>query len=73
MKIFTIFLLIAALVLFSSPDVFSQKKLSANAETGSVVDEKTMLPVEGASINFYSAGQLTATDEQGKFFARSIV
>ncbi len=36
-------------------------------ETGSVVDESTKLPVEGALVNFYSGKQLTATNEQGQF------
>ena len=53
--------------LFLSLTGFSQDKVSAIIEKGSVVDETTKLPVEGATINFYSAGQLAATNEQGKF------
>jgi TonB dependent receptor/TonB-dependent Receptor Plug Domain/CarboxypepD_reg-like domain len=67
MRIFYSSLLIFLYFLFMSLPAFSQKKVSMVAETGSVIDGSTQLPVEGASVNFYSGRQLTATNEQGKF------
>jgi hypothetical protein len=67
MRIFYSSLLIFLYFLFPSLETFSQKKASMITETGSVIDASTNLPVEGASVNFYSGKQITATNEQGKF------
>jgi hypothetical protein len=67
MRIFYSSLFILSLILFLSLAASSQKKAAMSTETGAVIDETTKLPVEGASVNFYSGKQLTATNEQGKF------
>lgn len=65
MRIVARFLLILLATFTLSSSGFSQK--STSIETGSVLDAKTRVPVEGVTINFYPSGQSTATDEQGKF------
>jgi outer membrane cobalamin receptor len=67
MRNFTSGLFIVIPLLFISVAVFSQSKRAAIIESGSVVDEQTKVPVEGASVLFHNGNQLTATDEQGKF------
>ena len=67
MKVFAGCLLIISQTLFLSPKLFSQNKTSAVIEKGLVLDEATRLPIEGATVNFYSAGQMATTNEQGKF------
>jgi outer membrane receptor for Fe3+-dicitrate len=73
MRIFTAYQLIILPVLFLSLTALSQKKPLTVIETGSVMDESTKLPVEGASVNFYPGKQLTATNEQGKFSRKLII
>lgn len=67
MKNFRCKCFIAVPALFISVVLFSQDKTSAIVQNGSVVDEQTKAPVEGASVNFYTGNLVTATDEQGKF------
>src|SRR5688572_6265862 len=67
MKISACCLLMVVHALFVSLTGFSQDKVSAIIEKGSILDATTKLPVEGATINFYLAGQLAATNEQGEF------
>ena len=67
---FYIFLVLPVLS-FSLP-ALSQNKRSAVVESGSIVNKTTNTPVEGATIIFYPQGQITSTNEQGKFtFIRS--
>ena len=67
---FYIFLVLPVLS-FSLP-AHSQHKRSAIVESGSIISKSTNTPVEGATIIFYPQGQITSTNEQGKFtFIRS--
>ena len=70
MRLAAVVLFIISLVLFLSPAAFSQNKIAALIETGLVVDEAARIPIEGATISFSSAGQITFTNEQGKFSAK---
>ncbi len=73
MKVSACFLLMVVHSLFLSLPAFSQDKVAAFIEKGSIVDQATKLPVEGATINFYSAGQMAATNEQGEFSAKLVL
>jgi outer membrane receptor protein involved in Fe transport len=70
MKLSAVVPLIISLVLFLSPAAISQNKIAALVETGLVVDEAAGIPIEGATISFSAAGQMTFTNEQGKFSAK---
>jgi uncharacterized protein YegP (UPF0339 family) len=67
MRIFYSLLFILSLTFILSLKGYSQKKAAINTGMGAVIDELTKLPVEGASVNFCSGKQLTATNEQGRF------
>ncbi len=73
MKVVAGCILIVSQALFLSPALFSQNKISAVIEEGLVLDEATRLPIEGATVNFTSAGQMAATNEQGKFSIKLVL
>lgn len=56
------------LILFASATAFGQQRLA-----GSITDESSSLPVEGASVALLNSGQKTTTDERGRFFFKSAV
>ena len=70
MKVFTFYCFLILLFLFISLSTWSQNKRSTIIESGSIVNKTTNTPVEGATIIFYPTGQITTTDEQGKFSIR---
>ena len=73
MKVLAGCLLIISQALFVSPALFSQNKTSAVNEKGLILDEATRLPIEGATVNFYSAGKMASTNEQGKFSVKLVL
>ena len=70
MKVFTFYCFLILPFLFLSLHAWSQNKRSTIIESGSIVNKTTNTPVEGATIIFYPTGQITTTDEQGKFSIR---
>jgi outer membrane receptor protein involved in Fe transport len=66
MRILRIYIFLLFAVLFLSVPAFSQNK-KLIIEEGSVINKETKSPVEGATIIFYPGGQVTTTNELGKF------
>jgi len=73
MKVIVVWILTISAQFCIVPELFSQFHISKVVEKGSVLDEATRLPVEGANVNFYSAGQIAATNEHGKFSVKVAV
>ena len=69
-KVLVAWLIIISPLLFISPTLFAQIKPSSIIGNGMVLDETTRLPVEGATVTFYSGGQIAITNDQGKFLLR---
>src|ERR1700741_4172234 len=67
MKFCTRYIFLTGVMLMLAVLSFSQGKRSAQTEAGSIVNEKTNTPLEGATIVFFPGGQTTTTNEQGRF------